>query len=139
MESKDESQKRSLSENVEELMEDVNEVVRGAVSKSSKVADSIGDNIRQTIKDTVKGAKSVRNSVVMVRVNRQTLERIDDLVEAGLTNSRSEAAAFLITEGVKSRHLLFHRISDKIEQIKQTKDELRILLQDEINHGNNTT
>ena len=48
-----------------------------------------------------------RDNVVMVRVDEENLSRIDELVETGQFNSRSEATAFLISEGyqVKTRNV----------------------------------
>ena len=64
----------------------------------------------------------------MVRVDRPSLDRLDDLVEAGIMGSRSEAAAFLIAEGVKARHGLFDKIGEKIGEIRRAKEELRQLV-----------
>jgi Arc/MetJ-type ribon-helix-helix transcriptional regulator len=67
----------------------------------------------------------------MVRVNKESLEKLDELVEAGIVNSRSEAAAFLIVEGTKARQGLFDRISSKIEEIRNAKQELKKLLEED--------
>ena len=67
----------------------------------------------------------------MVRVDKESLAKLDDLVEAGLANSRSEAAAYLIGEGVKSRKGMFDKISEKIENIRKAKEELRDILEQE--------
>ena len=44
--------------------------------------------------------------------------------------SRSEAAAFLIAEGIKSRQGLFDRIGEKISEIRRAKEELRQLVEE---------
>ena len=49
--------------------------------------------------EAVEEVRSKRANVVMVRVRRDSLDRLDELVECGLARSRSEAAAFLIAEG----------------------------------------
>ena len=54
-------------------------------------------------------------------------DRISDLKDAGLFRSRSEAAAYLIAEGIVAKHDLFNRIEAKIKQIQEIKDELRAL------------
>jgi Arc/MetJ-type ribon-helix-helix transcriptional regulator len=64
----------------------------------------------------------------MVRTTKESVEHLDTLVEAGIAGSRSEAAAFLIGEGVKARQELFDKIADKVDQIRKTKEELRGLL-----------
>ena len=65
-----------------------------------------------------------RNNVVMVRVDEENLSRIDELVESGQFNSRSEATAFLISEGIKSKQEMFDKIAEKISQIKDLRTEL---------------
>jgi len=52
-------------------------------------------------------------------------------VEAGIWKSRSEAAAFLTTEGIKAKRELFSKISEKVGQIRQAKEEMRGLLEEQ--------
>ena len=56
----------------------------------------------ESLGKTLAGALQDRANVVMVRVNDEALQHMDMLVEADITKSRSESAAFLITEGVKA-------------------------------------
>lgn len=119
--------KRRLSENVDEIVEEVNKTVRTAIVKGVDAAESIGENIR----DTVQGMRGSRDNVVMVRVDKESLDRLDELVEAGIMGSRSEAAAFLIAEGIKARQPLFDRIAEKIQQIRDAKDELRRMVDED--------
>ena len=91
-------------------------------------AVSTGEAIGKSIEETLRGLLSKRESVVMVRINKESLAKLDDLIDAGLVNSRSEAAAFLIGEGVKSRSDLFDKIADKVQEIRKAKEELRALL-----------
>ena len=64
----------------------------------------------------------------MVRVDKDSLDKLDELVEAELAGSRSEAAAFLISEGIKSREPLFDAIAAKVSEIRKAKEELRKML-----------
>lgn len=114
-------ERRRLSDNVDGIVNKVNEVVRDAITESVDAAESIGGSIIET----VERARSNRSNVVMVRVDKASLERLDELVEAGIMGSRSEAAAFLIDEGIKVRQPLFDRIAEKIQEIRRAKDELR--------------
>lgn len=118
-------ERRRLSENVDEIVDEVSKTVRTAIVKGVDVAENIGENIR----DTIQGMKGSRDNVVMVRVDRASLDRLDDLVEAGIMGSRSEAAAFLIAEGVKARQGLFDRIGEKIGEIRRAKEELRQMVE----------
>ena len=71
------------------------------------------------------GALQDRANVVMVRVNDDALDHLDMLVEADITKSRSESAAFLITEGIKANQELFDKISSITEQIAALRAQLR--------------
>lgn len=91
--------------------------------RRSKV-DYFGENL----KETIDGVLSARDKVVMVRLNKESAARLDELIEAELVSSRSEAAAFLIGEGINKRQPLFNQISSKIKEIRKMKDELRDLI-----------
>src|SRR5215210_218589 len=65
-----------------------------------------------------------RDHVVMARVGDEAVERMDELVDAGLFGSRSEAAAFLIGAGIHAQSGLFERISRQASEIKRLRDEL---------------
>ena len=123
--------RKTLLEDVEGLVDDVNKRVRVAVLHGSEAAESVGENIREALKDSLGSVRSVRNSVVTVRVNKESLARLEDLVEAGIAGSRSEAAAFLIVEGIKARQGLFEKIEKKIDQIRDAREELRRLVDEE--------
>ena len=69
-----------------------------------------------------------RDNVVMVRVDEENLSRIDELVESGQFNSRSEATAFLIDEGIKSKQQMFDKMAEKIAQIQGLRDELEAVI-----------
>ena len=69
-----------------------------------------------------------RNNVVMVRVDEENLSRIDELVDSGQFNSRSEASAFLIGEGIKSKQEMFDKMAEKISQIQGLRAELEAMI-----------
>ena len=108
-------------------LEDVDKAVRDALGKGRDVASSVGDSIR----DSINAVRSTRDSVVMVRLSKDSLDRLDELVDSGVTNSRSEAAAFLIGEGVKSRSDLFDKIAEQTRVIREAREKLRQLLEEE--------
>lgn len=69
-----------------------------------------------------------RDNVVMVRVDEGDLNRIDELVDSGHFNSRSEATAFLIGEGIKSKQEMFDKMAEKISQIQELRTELGAMI-----------
>ena len=118
-------------EDVDSLVDKVTRAVRDLFGKSSGVAGSVGNSLRDRIRATVDSVRGTgRSSVVMVRVNSHSRERMDQLIEAGLVGSRSEAAAFLIAEGIKSREDLFAGIATQIGAIRKAKEELQRILND---------
>ena len=121
----------SLKQQIETLVEDANNVLNSAAISSSKTAQSVKGKMRDTINETRDAVRSARDSVVMVRINKTSLSRIDELVEAKIVRSRSEAAAFLIDKGIESKQDLFDIMAEKLEQIRQTRDELSHLLKDD--------
>ena len=83
------------------------------------------------LEETFDTVRDGRTNVVMVRVSRDSLDRLEELVDCGLARSRSEAAAFLITEGSQARTNLFEKIAEQARVIRQAKDRLKELLKDE--------
>lgn len=66
-----------------------------------------------------------RSNVVMTRLNDDDLKNIDALVEVEVFQSRSEAAAFFIKEGMQARKDLFQKIMPTVEKIKQLKEQAK--------------
>ncbi len=84
----------------------------------------------ESIRETLKAVRTARDSQVMVRLNKESLRKLDDLVNCGLTNSRSEAAAFLIAEGVRARADLYDKIAEQSEIIRKAREQMSHLLDD---------
>ena len=120
-----ETGEKKIAESIEIIVDEAESAIKSAFRRSG--AESLGENL----KETIQSALLSRKNVVMVRLNENSLRRVDDLVESGVVSSRSEAAAFLIGEGIKAREGLFDRISEKIVTIRAAKQELRALLEDE--------
>jgi hypothetical protein len=84
------------------------------------------------IGQTISGAIQTRDSVVMVRVNKEVLRQLDMLVEAEVCKSRSEAAAYMIGEGIKANDTLYQKIGGVIEAIQKLRAELRQNIQSDL-------
>tara|TARA_B100001123_G_scaffold91361_1_gene105117 strand:+ start:109 stop:510 length:402 start_codon:yes stop_codon:yes gene_type:complete len=125
------SPENNLRQQIETLVEDANNVLTSAAISSSKTVQSVQGRLKNRINETRDAVRSARDSVVMVRINKTSLSRLDELVEAKIVRSRSEAAAFLIEKGIESKQDLFDIMAEKLEQIRQTRDELSHLLEDD--------
>ena len=114
----------------ERVIRGVEEVSRGVREVSGGVRDATVAGVetaKEAVKSRLPNDRQTRDNVVMVRVDKDTLNRLDDLVEAGMAGSRSEAANYLVVEGIKSRQTLFDTVAAKVEEIRKTKEELRRL------------
>jgi uncharacterized protein len=68
--------------------------------------------------------KNPRQTVLVVRLNDTDLSAVDLLVEAGLAQSRSEAASQLIAVGVQSSEDLLTRAKDLAKTVQSLKNEM---------------
>lgn len=116
--SENEGEQLSRREIEQELKEKKQQLKSGSSIKDAwKQVETFG----QALSTALQG----RGNVVMVRVNDEALHHLDMLVEANVTKSRSESAAFLINEGIKDNQALFGRISEITDQITELRQQLR--------------
>ena len=64
-----------------------------------------------------------RSNVVASRIGDEELQSIDLLVEAGLFETRSEAVAYLVGEGVKARKDILNKVTSALEDIRKLRKE----------------
>jgi Arc/MetJ-type ribon-helix-helix transcriptional regulator len=103
-----------------DISDQIREGVKGFRDTISGVGEALGVAMKTVLAD--------REYVVMVRVNKDTRDSLDHLMQAGLFKSRSEAAAFLLASGIKAQSLLFDKIKDKTTEISRLQEELRSLI-----------
>jgi hypothetical protein len=101
------------------------EVKKAPSGKKNKDVVSMASDVASRMKEALEQALSGRANVVMIRVNDETLKHLDMLVEADICKSRSQSAAFLIGEGIKTNESLFQQISVVAEQIATLRAQLR--------------
>jgi mitochondrial fission protein ELM1 len=94
--------------------------------------EKIAVRTAESIKKVIDKALASRNTVLTIRVNDESNQKLNMLVEAGLFKSRSESAAFLIHEGIKSQEPLFAKMTTKMKQIEKIKKELKNIVSQEI-------
>jgi hypothetical protein len=97
----------------------------GAATAEQIVCAS-GEAVREAIERALDG----RSHGVMLRVNEETLSKLDTLVEAGICDSRSGAATFMIHEGIRANEDLFCRVEETTAQISALKAQLQELVGD---------
>jgi len=110
----------------ESLIERIGKGIRKA-----RITETIASEMEAT-GQAIKSLMTGRENVLMVRVNRKTMDKIDSLVDAGMVRSRSEGAAFLIAVGISSQVELFGLIDKKITQIRKIRDELKEMVKEKV-------
>jgi Arc/MetJ-type ribon-helix-helix transcriptional regulator len=78
-------------------------------------------NIGQSLKDLSEVAKE---HVVMVRVDEDTLRKLDSWIEAGVVKSRSEAALLFIREGLQARQSELNEMEAALADLEAAKAKL---------------
>lgn len=104
-------------------------VLQADLSGSGKAAAeqimcASGEAVREAIEHALDG----RVHGVMLRVNEEALAKLDALVEAGICESRSGAATFMIYEGIRANEDLFTRVEATTAQIAALKAQLQELV-----------
>jgi Arc/MetJ-type ribon-helix-helix transcriptional regulator len=64
-----------------------------------------------------------RSNVVASRIGDEELRSIDMMVEAGLFETRSEAVAYLVSEGIKARKDVLDKVASALEDIRELRKE----------------
>ncbi|WP_377941830.1 hypothetical protein [Alicyclobacillus fodiniaquatilis] len=103
--------------------------------RKTKVTDPIDESINELIDKQIEQkveldinmsmGKQERNNVVSVRLTDDGVSCLDDLIFAKIAKSRSEAAAFLITEGINANAALFTQTKKYTQQINEAKKMLQ--------------
>ena len=109
-----------------ETKKELKENFKKFVSSAGKAAEEIGTDLVKTAEKLVDEAKVLhRQTVISVRLDDDSILRIEQLLEAGICHTRSEAVSFLTREGIKSRQELFRKIDEKIGEIQRIREDLR--------------
>jgi hypothetical protein len=95
----------------------VNAVVNGTV----KMVDSLARALITTAEDV--------SSLMVLRVDPDTREHLDLLVEGGLAANRRQAAKTLIYEGIDMKEETFERIRRTKTQIVELRKQMRNLVE----------
>lgn len=101
--------------------------IREITERIPEALNSIGRDINRTIERAI---ATKDEYVIAIKLSPESREPVSQLVSAGLFQSRSDAAAFLIDEGIKAQGELFERVKQKLAEIERLQAELRGLVQD---------
>jgi ATP-dependent Clp protease ATP-binding subunit ClpA len=72
---------------------------------------------------------ATRANVVSFRLDDRALAALDALVEAGVRNTRSEAAAWLVEAGIAAKQDFFQQVNTTVAQIRALRAQVQSLAQ----------
>jgi len=101
-------------------MSDVSDAIAVVVDETVKVIDSLGRALVTTLQDV--------SSLMIIKVDVDTREHLDLLVDAGVAKSRGKAASQLIEEGINATEVTFDRIRRTRAQIGELRRQMRSLV-----------
>jgi len=135
--------KKSLEEILEKINE-VNEALKERGRKGFKMFIGVGPHrytreIFKGLEDTIEGVvegveraieafeESLTKStqVISVRLKEKDLEVVDQLVDAGIFKSRSEAIAYFTRKGIESSKEWIEKALEQAKKIKELQDSIR--------------
>ncbi len=101
---------------------------------TSEVAEAVGAVVTETVKfvDALGKALLVAaqdiSNLMVIKVDAETREHLDLLVDSGAAKSRRDAAATLLVEGIQAKGSTFERIQQTQAQIKELRQQVRSLI-----------
>lgn len=95
--------------------------------------ERVRQEVTRVLTNTAKGM------VVTCRIWPRDLDAIDLLIEAGIRNTRSDAAAWLIHAGIEAHRELFERVQSTVAEIRRLREQAQAIargeFKDEINRS----
>lgn len=110
--------RRAIARDMGRIQREVSQAIHGAV-------EGARDGLHAIDLAALKRGLTGRTNTLMTRVRDEDLERMDLLVEAGLFESRSECAAFLMRAGLEARRELVDKVQATAQRIADLKSQLR--------------
>ncbi len=95
--------------------------VNGLVSETAKLFGAMSTVLLTTVEDL--------SNVVVIKVDGETRENLDLLVEVGAAKSRREAAVSLLREGITAQHATLERVRRTKAQISELRQQMRSLVE----------
>ena len=79
-------------------------------------------DMRESVREI---GKTIRDQVVMVRIDEKTSRALDEWVQTEAVKSRSEAAALFISEGLRIRAKELEQLKGALGDVEEARNRLR--------------
>lgn len=101
--------------------------VEDTFNSMAEIFKSIEEAVEEGLENVARGRLS---NVISARIGRKELELIDQLVDAGIFRSRSEAIAYFVRRGVESSKEWIEKALEKAKKIRELQESIRKELED---------
>ncbi|MEM4869394.1 MAG: hypothetical protein QW579_06130 [Desulfurococcaceae archaeon] len=89
------------------------------------IARQIEETVERSIEEARRTLETATTVVSSIRLREEDARIIDELVDAGIFRSRSEAVAFFTHKGIEASREWLEKVKEQIERIKELRDEVR--------------
>ncbi|MEM1641855.1 MAG: ribbon-helix-helix protein, CopG family, partial [Desulfurococcaceae archaeon] len=83
------------------------------------------ETVERSIEEARRTLETATTVVSSIRLREEDARIIDELVDAGIFRSRSEAVAFFTHKGIEASREWLEKVKEQIERIKELRDEVR--------------
>ncbi len=89
------------------------------------VTREVGETIKEAMEEARRVGETVSTVISSIRLREEDVRIVDELVEAGIFRSRSEAVAFFVRRGIEASREWLEKVRENIRRIKELQDEVR--------------
>jgi len=89
------------------------------------VSREVGEAIKEAFEEARRVTETVSTVVSSIRLREEDARVIDELVEAGIFRSRSEAVAFFVRRGIEASKEWLEKVKENIRKIRELQEDVR--------------
>jgi Arc/MetJ-type ribon-helix-helix transcriptional regulator len=89
------------------------------------VTREVGETLKEALEEARRATEAVSTVISSIRLREEDARVIDELVEAGIFRSRSEAVAFFVRKGIEASREWLEKVRENIRKIRELQEEVR--------------
>ncbi|MDM7275667.1 MAG: ribbon-helix-helix domain-containing protein [Thermoprotei archaeon] len=91
------------------------------------VGKEVGEALKSALEEVRRAAESVSAATVVssIRLREEDARVVDELVDAGIFKSRSEAVAFFVRKGIEASKEWLEKVRENIKKIRELQEEVK--------------
>ncbi|MCC6060103.1 MAG: hypothetical protein LM578_01065 [Desulfurococcaceae archaeon] len=89
------------------------------------VTREVGETLREAFEEARRVAEVTSTVISSIRLREEDAMVVDELVEAGVFKSRSEAVAFFVRRGIEASREWLEKVRENIKRIRELQEEVR--------------